>query len=206
MRLIIILAISSLFMVSCNGNGKSPVHHDKAKALIEQQKQDSIREAKVKVEAERIKKEQEAKAKAATKWKYETTTDPLTDVVTRTATLESEEKNNIDGKLSPLRLFIYHNEGRNSTTVMIGLDQECALRQEMPLLNFRFDKGEIVTSSYIASSPFTAMVATYVNGELVAGKDWLKFLKESKTLSMKIELENGLTSTFTFKTQNFKWD
>ncbi len=57
---IVVITIISMVIASCNGSGGSSTQQDNS-ALIEQQKQDSIREAKA--EAERLKKEQEEQAR-----------------------------------------------------------------------------------------------------------------------------------------------
>lgn len=205
MRIFITATLFMMLLASCIGNSGHPTQQDSS-SQIEQQKQNSIREAESKAEAERIKKEQEERAKNASKWQYKSETDPMTDNLIYTATLKSNEQNNIDGTANKMDLVIRYNQKDDVTIVLLGLDHGGRIRQEMPLLETRYDKNDVITGSYIATNPCVACVASYKGSEKVTGNhDWLSNLKTSNTLAVKIELENGSKATYTFDTKKLKW-
>ena len=207
MKYILIISLSFIILASCKGNVHNKSIH------IEQQTQDSIRmerERAERFEKERLekeKREREEKERNASKWQYYSEIDPMTDNLSYTAKLSSNEKHNIDGKDNGMDIIIRYNKKDDCTTILLGLDNGGKIRQYMPLLESRFDKKEVIIGSYLSFAPNVANVAAYVGTERPYGKeDWLTNLKNSNTLAIKIELENGSTATYTFDTKNFKWE
>ena len=199
MKYIIIISLSFIILASCKGNVHNKSTH------IEQQIQDNISYTETEVKS--IIKEQEEQERHISKWQYEQKTDPMTDEISYTATLSSNEQQNIDGVKSKMDIFIFYNHKDKCTTILLGLENGCHIRQNTPLLETRFDKEEPKSGTYIASKPNVAVVASYVGAEQVLGNhDWLHNLRNSQTLAIKIELENGSTATYTFDTKNFKWE
>lgn len=199
MKITVIISFFLALLVSCNGNVqyKSPQK--------EQQIQDIISDTETEVKS--AIKEQEEQERNISKWQYEQKTDPMTDKLSYTATLSSNEKQNIDGVNSKMDIFIFYNQEDKCTTILLGLENGCHIRQNMPLLETRFDKEEPKSGTYIASKPNVAVVASYVGAEQVLGNhDWLHNLRNSKTLAVMIELENGSTATYTFDISGLKWN
>ena len=199
MKNTVIISFFLALLVSCNGN----VQYKSTQ--IEQQIQDTISDTEAEVKS--IIKEQEEQERNISKWQYEQKTDPMTDEISYTATLSSNEQQNIDGVKSKMDIFIFYNQKDKCTTILLGLENGCHIRQNTPLLETRFDKEEPKSGTYIASKPNVAVVASYVGAEQVLGnRDWLHNLRNSKTRAVKIELANGSTATYTFDFSGLKWN
>ncbi|MCH5218224.1 MAG: hypothetical protein J1F07_06715 [Muribaculaceae bacterium] len=194
-------AIISFFLAllaSCNGN----VQYKSTQ--IEQKFHDTISDTETEVKS--ILKEQEEPERNISKWQYEQKKDPMTDELSYTATLSSNERQNIDGVNSKMDILIFYNQGDNCTAILLGLENGRHIRQNMPLLKTRFDKEEPKLGTYFATQRNVAVVASYIGSKQVFGShDWLNNLRNSKTLAVEIELENGSTATYTFDISGLKW-
>lgn len=182
------MAFFVMFITSCSGNG-----NNNAKESEETVAEDTIPYCDSVSVAVATSK--------PSKWEYTSKTDPMNDAVTHMAHLKAEEVRTVNGKKLQMILLIHYVDGGESATVSLGLDEGCSI-DKYAQIKYRFDKGEVESTSFATTIPHLMFVAHDAN----TSKKWINRLKQSDKLAVQIPTDDGSSVTYTFQTNGLNWD
>lgn len=145
----------------------------------------------------------------ASKWKYETKNNAMTDQVGYTATLLSNESH--DGARLELTIA-YVNDGRPSMVAMCFnpvdlINFKTNDSNEIYTIKYRFDGGEVVSQECMMRNKYDMILehsATAHGAQKYSG-NWVKNLIKSDKLAIEIETSRG-NKIYTFDTQGLEWN
>jgi hypothetical protein len=153
---------------------------------------------------------------ASAQWKYESTKDPMTDRVDRSATLPSATKVQLPFPYAGGTTAFIHiqpgDDGDSESSVVVGLDKGQILKDEG--VDVRLDDGAIISfRASGAASGSTKIAFLRFPGERkdcsdacsVTSAELIDGMAKSKRMKLQLTVYDHGAKVFEFKPQGLKW-